>query len=228
MQAHIEFAMERTIVFRDRIDAGQRLARKLLSHRTGDPVILALPRGGVPVAFEIATALKAPLDLIMVRKIGAPSQPELALGAIADGMQPELFINRDVAQAMEVPQAFIDAEAKRQLAEIDRRRRLYLAGRPPVSVLGKTAMVVDDGIATGATIEAALRSVRKRSPRHLILAVPIAPADTLDRLRKEVDEIVCLSTPEPFRAISMFYERFPQVSDDEVIELLQRASTLTP
>lgn len=214
-------------VFHDRVDAGRQLARELLPYRTEDPAILALPRGGVPVAFEIASALKAPLDLIMVRKIGAPWQPELALGAIADGKEPELFINRDVAQALEVPQAFIDTEAKRQLAEIDRRRRLYLAGRLPISVAGKSAIVVDDGIATGATVEAALRSVRRRSPRRLILAVPVAPPETLDRLRAEVDEIVCLSTPEPFGAISMFYERFPQVGDDEVIELLQRAGAVT-
>jgi len=211
------------VMFRDRADAGRRLAERLLDYRTQDPVVLALPRGGVPVGFEIAEALQAPLDLVLVRKIGVPWQPELAAGAVADGDQPSLAVNRDVLDALGIDDAYMQMEARRQLAEIERRRALYLAGRPPVPLAGKTAIVVDDGIATGATVEAALGAVRRRAPRRVILAVPVAAPDTLARLRALVDEIVCLATPSDFGAIGVFYKRFTQLDDDAVTDLLRRA-----
>lgn len=211
-------------LFHDRTDAGRRLAQELLRFKDRHPVVLALPRGGVTVAFEVAEALAAPLDVILVRKIGAPFQPELALGAVADGEHPETVVNPYFADADGELKAFFAEEAARQLAEIERRRILYLRGRPRAPVRDRTAIVVDDGIATGATTRVALRAVRRAGPAHLVLAVPVAPPDTVEALRAEVDEIVCLATPEPFGAISVFYEDFTQVTDQEVVELLDRAA----
>ena len=214
-------------MFRDRTDAGRRLAAELVRFKGEDPVVLALPRGGVPVGFEIARALDAPMDLVMVRKIGAPMQPELAVGAVVDGSRPETVVNPDVVDALGIPVSYIEQEGARQLAEIERRRGLYLAGRDRIDVAGRTAIVVDDGIATGATVEAALRATRRAGPRRLVLAAPVAPPDTLQRLRPEVDEIVCLATPRFFGAISVYYGDFRQLSDDDVIDLLRRAP-MTP
>jgi putative phosphoribosyl transferase len=163
--------------------------------------VLALVRGGLPVAFEVAKALAAPLDVVLVRKIGAPSQPELAVGAVVDGAQPEIVSNPEIMAMLGLSQGYVEAEAKRQLAEIERRRAAYLRGRPPVEVRGRTAIVVDDGIATGATTRAALHAVRRRQPSRLVLAVPVAPPDTLERLAADADEIVCLDRPEPFGAV---------------------------
>jgi putative phosphoribosyl transferase len=210
-------------MFRDRTDAGRRLAAELVRFKGEDPVVLALPRGGVPVGFEIARALGAPMDLVMVRKIGAPMQPELAVGAVVDGTRPETVVNPDVVDALGIPVSYIEQEGARQLAEIERRRGLYLAGRDRIDVAGRTAIVVDDGIATGATVEAALRATRRAGPRRLVLAAPVAPPDTLQRLRPEVDEIVCLATPRFFGAISVYYDDFRQLSDGDVIDLLRRA-----
>ena len=211
-------------VFTDRTEAGRRLAEQLERFKDQEPVVLALPRGGVPVAYEVAKALEAPLDLVLVRKIGAPFQPELAIGAVVDGERPELVINRDVVDEYRIPESYLESERRRQLEEIERRRQLYLAGRPRVPVRDRTAIVIDDGIATGATMEAALHATRRAGPKRLVLAVPVAPPDTLERLRPEVDEVVCLMVPAFLGAIGSFYRDFRQLGDDEVIELLRQAA----
>jgi putative phosphoribosyl transferase len=210
--------------FRDREHAGRLLAAELRRFAKRDPVVLALPRGGVPVGFEIAQALGAPLDLVLVRKIGAPLQPELAVAAVVDGEQVEIVVNEDVAASRHVPEGYIEQQAARQVEEIERRRRLYLGGRERVAVEGKTALVVDDGIATGATMRASLRAARRRKPAHLVLAVPVAPPEAVEALRRDVDEVVCLHTPDDLYAIGQFYDDFDQVDDDEVRELLERAA----
>jgi putative phosphoribosyl transferase len=210
--------------FSDRAEAGRRLAEPLQRFKDEHPVVLALPRGGVPVAYEVAKALEAPLDLVLVRKIGAPFQPELAIGAVVDGERPELVINRDVVDEYRIPESYLESERQRQLEEIERRRQLYLAGRRRAPVRDRTAIVIDDGIATGATMEAALHATRRAGPKRLVLAVPVAPPDTLERLRPEVDEVVCLMVPAFLGAIGSFYRDFRQLDDDEVIELLQQAA----
>jgi putative phosphoribosyl transferase len=211
-------------VFTDRTEAGRRLAGQLERFKDQEPVVLALPRGGVPVAYEVAKALEAPLDLVLVRKIGAPFQPELAIGAVVDGERPELVINRDVVDEYRIPESYLESERRRQLEEIERRRQLYLAGRARAPVQDRTAIVVDDGIATGATMEAALHATRRAGPKRLVLAVPVAPPDTLERLRPQVDEVVCLMVPACLGAIGSFYRDFRQLDDDEVIELLRQAA----
>jgi predicted phosphoribosyltransferase/aminoglycoside phosphotransferase family enzyme len=216
--------MGASVIFEDRRHAGAKLAAALQRFKGRDPVVLALPRGGVSVGFEIAQALEAPLDLVLVRKIGAPYEPELAVAAVVDGEKTELVVNQDVVDALGLSETYLQTEAARQVEEIERRRRLYLAGRGRVEVAGRTALVVDDGIATGATMRAALRAVRARRPERLVLAVPVAPPETVERLRPEVDEVVCLSTPSPFGAIGQFYADFRQVGDDEVRELLARVA----
>ncbi len=210
--------------FADRSEAGRRLAEALQSLKDQRPVVLALPRGGVPVAYEVAKALRAPLDLVLVRKIGAPFQPELAIGAVVDGERPELVVNRDVVDEYRISEEYLESERRRQLEEIERRRQLYLAGRPNAEVRDRTAIVIDDGIATGATMAAALRATRRADPSRLVLAVPVAPPDTLERLRPEVDEVVCLMVPDFLGAIGSFYRDFRQLDDDEVITLLQQAA----
>jgi predicted phosphoribosyltransferase len=179
-----------------------------------------LPRGGVPVAAEIARALDAPLDLVIVRKIGVPFQPELAMGAVVDGETPIVVRNEDVINLSGVGESEFQAVCRDELAEIERRRRRYLGGRQPVVIAGRTAIVVDDGIATGATVRAALRATRLRKPRQLVLATPVAPADTIRELRSEADEVVCLEEHEFFGSIGAYYADFRQVGDDEVIALL--------
>jgi putative phosphoribosyl transferase len=211
-------------LFRDRRDAGRRLAQELAGLDLPDPVFLALPRGGVPVAVEAAGLLRAPLDLVLVRKIGAPGHQELAAGAIVDGSRPDLVRNEDVIRSYRIDESYLAAEAQRQLAEIERRRRLYLGERPRVPLEGRDAVVVDDGIATGATVRAALQAVRRARPRSLVLAVPVAPPETLAELGPLCDEIVCLESPPDFHAVGQFYRDFGQVPDDEVIELLRSAA----
>lgn len=215
-------------MFQDRVDAGRQLAERLAHLKERRAVVLALPRGGVPVGFEIAKALEAPLDLILVRKIGAPWQPELAVAAVVDGPEPQTVVNEDVMQVLGLTQDYVEAEGQRQLAEIERRRRIYLEGRERVEIKGRTAIVVDDGIATGATVRAALKATRRAGPEHLVLAVPVAPPDTIEALRPEVDELICLSMPTYFGAISMFYADFRQVGDEEVTDLLRRAARPAP
>ena len=213
-------------IFSDRPDAGRQLAQRLLHLLSRNPVILALPRGGVPVAFEVAEALKAPLDLLFVRKIGAPGHPELGLGAVVDGAHPQVVLNEDVVSHLEIPATYIEREARNQLREIERRRERYLGGRPPINVTNRTAIVVDDGIATGGTIKAALGGLRRVRPAHLVLAVPVAPAETINQLRSQADEIVCLATPYPFHSVGAHYLNFNQTSDAEVVELLEAAQVL--
>ncbi|MGO9673266.1 MAG: phosphoribosyltransferase [Methylocella sp.] len=209
-------------LFLNRQDAGRRLAQALLGYKNRHPVVLALPRGGVTVAAEVASSLDAPIDLVLVRKIGLPSQPELAMGAIVDGGAPIVIRNDDVIFAAGVGADEFDAVCDMELAEIERRRQRYIGDRPRVEIAGKVAIVVDDGIATGATMKAALRAIRKRGPKELVLAVPVAPAETIEDLRAEADAVICLETPEPFGAIGYFYADFRQVSDEEVIAILRR------
>jgi putative phosphoribosyl transferase len=211
------------MLFSSRQEAGRRLAAELGRFKNAEPVILALPRGGVPVGFEIALALNAPLDVVLVRKIGAPGMSELAIGAIVDGEQLDRIIDSELVAELAVPQSYLDGEIARQAAEIERRRRVYFKGRAPVTVAGRVALVVDDGIATGATMRAALRAIRRRSAAKLVLAVPVAPPHTIDALRPEVDEIVCLATPEQFLAIGQFYADFRQLDDEDVVAFLDRA-----
>ena len=210
--------------FADREAAGRQLAAKLAHLKEREPVVLALPRGGVAVGFEIARALEAPLDIVLVRKIGVPWQPELALGAVTDGASPEIFIDRDLADSLDIPDSYIEEETARQLEEIERRRRSYCEGRPALEIAGRTAIVVDDGIATGATMRVALQAVRRRGPARLVLAVPVAPPDTLAALATEADEAVCLEAPSRLGAIGYFYRDFHQMSDAEVTDLLARAA----
>lgn len=210
------------MLFQDREDAGRQLARALKKYSGRHPVVLALPRGGVPVAAEVAEELDAPLDLVLVRKIGVPMQPELAMGAVVDGEQSIIVRNQDVIELGGVSEGTFDAVCKEELDEIERRRACYLGDRARSDVKGQVAIIVDDGIATGATTLAAIRAIRKREPKELILAVPVAPLDTLQRLRAEVDAIVCLDTPQDFVAIGYYYRDFRQVSDNEVIAILKR------
>lgn len=210
--------------FYDRTDAGRRLAAELQKFKGEDVVVFALPRGGAPVAEPIATMLDAPLDLVLVRKIGVPFQPELAMGAVADGGDPVVVRNDDVIAMADVSEQDFEEVRARELEEIERRRRLYLGNRQRPEAKGHVAIVVDDGVATGATTRAALRAVRARGPKKLVLAVPVAPPDTLVSLEPEVDEIVCLETPRAFGAIGFFYRDFRQISDEEVIAILDRCA----
>jgi len=208
--------------FKDRIDAGRKLAKALAEYKDRKPVILALPRGGVPVAAEVAAALHAPLDLILVRKIGVPIQPELAMGAVVDGGAPIIVRNEDVLEAAGVEETEFKAICDRELVEIERRRRRYLGDRARADITARTAIVIDDGVATGATTRAALRATRMRHPAKLVLAVPVAPTDRLTALREDADDVVCLEDHEFFEAIGAYYGNFNQVADEEVIDLLKR------
>ncbi len=216
------------MLFRDREEAGRLLADRLRGLALDAPVVLALPRGGVAVGLEVARALNAPLDLVLVRKIGAPSQPELAIGAIADGEQPDLVTDTALISALLVSDDYLERAKSAALAEIERRRVLYLGQAAPVPIAGRDVIVVDDGIATGATVEAALRSVRHRRPARVILAVPVASAQAIARLLPEADEIVCLDAPADFYAVGQFYRDFAQLTDDDVIDLMARARQFKP
>jgi putative phosphoribosyl transferase len=217
---------EQTIMstlFRDRSDAGRQLAQKLECWAKAKPIVLALPRGGVPVAIEIAQALNAPLDLLLVRKIGVPWQPELALGAVVDGETPHTFVNKGIARAAHISEAQIAVAAKRELQEIERRRLLWLGARHQMRIACRTVIVVDDGVATGASIRVALKAARAARASRVILAAPVAPAGTADELRADCDEAVFVATPENFSAVGSYYEDFRQLEDAEVKELLEHA-----
>lgn len=211
-------------VFADRAEAGRALARVLVARQLADVVVLALPRGGVPVALPVALALRAPLDLVLVRKIGLPWQPELAMAAVVDGDAPQIVVEPEVLAASGLSMAVVEAAARRELVEIERRRALYLGGRPPLEVAGKTVVLIDDGIATGTTVRAALRALAARRPARVVLAVPVAAPETLARLRDEVDEVICLIEPSRLDGVGAFYRDFHQVGDAEVIADLAAAA----
>ena len=217
--------------FPDRVEAGRQLAeavnRLLHAHpEMRDPVVLALPRGGVPLALEVARVLGAPLDLVLVRKIGVPYQPELAAAAVVDGADPQMVVNEDVVRACGMSGDQLAAARARQLEEIERRRALYLEDRPPVPLEGRDLIVIDDGVATGATMRAALKALRRRGPRSLTLAVPVAARDTLSVLEREVDHAVCLLAPELLYGIGAHYAEFHQLADSEVQDLIAEADRL--
>ena len=209
--------------FENRADAGRRLALMLRAMPLADPVVLALPRGGVPVAAEIAAVLGAPLDLVLVRKVGVPQFPELAVAAVVDGGSAEIVVNKEIARSEGVTDAEIEMGAMGELAEIERRRAIYLGERPRQPVAGRDLIVVDDGIATGASVKAAMKALRRNEPRRIILAVPVAPRDTLAEMKQIADEVVCLEAPAGFHSVGASYRDFHQLEDDEVIALLDRA-----
>jgi putative phosphoribosyl transferase len=209
------------MLFANRKDAGVRLAAALADYREKSPVIVALPRGGVIVASEIANALEAPLDLLFVQKIGVPFQPELAMGAVVDGPEPAIVRNESVIRQAGIREKEFSAICQLELAEIERRRHRYLGGRSNIPLGGRVVIVVDDGIATGSTAKAALKAIRRQGPKALVLAVPVAPAETLEELDGDVDALICLETPRLFYSVGHFYDEFRQVSDAEVISVLE-------
>jgi predicted phosphoribosyltransferase len=214
-------------VFRNRRDAGRRLAAELSDYADqSDVLVLALPRGGVPVAFEVARALHAPLDVFMVRKLGLPGYEELAMGAIATGGMRVL--DEDLLRMLNVPLDTIERVTAIELCELERRERQYRGDRPPPDVRGHTVILIDDGLATGSTMRAAVAALRKEGAKKIVVAVPVAPPETCEALRAQVDDIVCGVTPDPFRAVGLWYADFSQTTDEEVRELLARAASETP
>ncbi|WP_346797263.1 phosphoribosyltransferase family protein [Halomonas sp. Bachu 37] len=221
-------------VFENRREAGRELARAITGTHH-DParhepflydLILALPRGGVPVAYEIATRLGLPLDVVVVRKVGAPGQPEFGLGAVVDGDPPQVVLTERMLELFQPSESYLEAETQRQLQEIMRRRQAYIGNRAPANVSGRRVLLVDDGIATGGTAKAAARALRQAGAARVTLAVPVAPQSSLTELAADVDDIICLATPEPFTAVGKHYLDFDQTSDEEVITLLQEAEAL--
>jgi len=205
--------------FRDRSEAGQRLARELAPYADQEGVtVLALPRGGVPVAYEVAKKLNAPLDVFLVRKLGVPGQEELAMGAIASG--GVRVLNRDVVALAGVTENVIEAVAARETWELERRERVYRRGRPALSLTGRVVILVDDGLATGASMRAAVRAVQSQGPARIVVAVPTAPPDTCESLGREVDEVICVLRPDRFRSVGTWYDDFSQTTDAEVQQLL--------
>jgi predicted phosphoribosyltransferase len=213
------------MLFQDRYEAGRILASKLaeLANRP-DLLVLALPRGGVPVGFEVANALKAPLDVFVVRKLGLPGYEELAMGAIASG--GVRLLNRDLIQAIGLPENLVKTIAAREQQELERREREYRDGKPPMDVHGRNVILVDDGLATGSSMRAAVEAVKQKQPAQIIVAVPVAAAATCSELKSEADDVICAVTPEPFRAVGQWYRDFSQTSDQEVRNLLHRAANI--
>jgi putative phosphoribosyl transferase len=210
-------------MFLDRTDAGRQLATRLSAYAgRRDVLVLALPRGGVPIAFEVAKALNAPLDVFIVRKLGVPGHEDLAMGAVATG--GVRVLNADVVTALQIPRNVVDAVTSVESKELERRERLYRDDLPPPDVRGKTVILVDDGLATGASMRAAVAALRQREPARIVIAVPVAAPPTCDEFKSEVDEIVCAVTPEPFHGVGYWYDDFVQVTDREVRDLLQRAT----
>ncbi len=215
-------------MFRDRQDAGRRLAAELLKYKDENPIVVAVPRGGVPVGAEIARELRAPLDIVVVRKLGAPGQPELGIGGVSDGDQPRTIVNEELARMLGVSEEYLLREIRLQLKEVDRRQKVYRSGRPALNLSGRTVIVADDGIATGGSIRAALRGIRRANPKRLVLAVPVAPIDAIEALRSEADDVVCLDARVSFGGVGEFYRDFRQASDEDVIRLLEKARAQAP
>ena len=211
----------RSAPFEDRRDAGRRLAAKLSRFRDERPVVFALPRGGVPVGYEISRTLDAPLDVFVSRKLGAPDQPEFGIGAVAVG--GVRILNRDVIRRLGIPDDYVERVTVRELAEVNRRLRYFRGDRPEPQVGGRTAILVDDGLATGVTARAAVAALRRRRPRRLILAAPVCAAQTAKIFLPEVDELICLKTPSDLGAIGFWYRDFEQTPDAEVVQLLEKA-----
>lgn len=215
-------------MFADRNDAGRQLAQRLSAGTFSRPVVYALPRGGVPVALEIARALEAPLDLVLVRKLGVPSQPELGFGAIVDGPDPHMVLNEDVVADARISEETIEAVRTRELKEIDRRRALYFTGRERPDPAGRDVIIADDGLATGATALAAIKALKARGAARVILAVPVAPASTLEEMKDVADAVVCLEVPAFFRGVGGAYDDFRQLEDGDVIAGLEAAARAAP
>src|SRR5437588_10186588 len=212
--------------FRDRTEAGRELGKALVT-RLGpqdDIVVLALPRGGVPVGYEVACALGASLEVFLVRKLGFPGHEEFAMGAIASG--GVRVLNEEVFREYPVPMHLVDAAVQRELKELERREKSYRGSRAPHDLRGKTVVVVDDGLATGSTMRAAVRALRQMNPRAIVVAVPVAAREACNEFRADVDDILCLRTPEPFQAVGLWYENFDQTSDEDVHKLVDRASSM--
>ena len=211
------------MIYRDRTDAGKQLAARLANYADRDDVlVLALPRGGVPVAYEVANALRAPLDIFLVRKLGVPGHEELAMGAIASG--GVRVINHDVVNYLAIPNHVIDLVAAGEERELERRERLYRGDRPEPDVKGKTVILIDDGLATGSTMRAAAAALRQQNPAKIVVALPVSAIQTCDEYRMGVDEIICARTPEPFMGVGMWYRDFSQTTDEEVRELLAKTN----
>ncbi|MFO0911226.1 MAG: phosphoribosyltransferase [Isosphaeraceae bacterium] len=211
------------IRFRDRADAGRILAEELMGYAgRSDVLVLALPRGGVPVGYQVARALRAPLDIFLVRKLGVPGYEELAMGAIASG--GVTVLNQSVINTLEIPADLIEETASRELAELERRERLYRRDRAPLNVVGKTVILVDDGLATGSTMRAAIAALRRLRPARIVAAVPTSAASTCAEIRALADACICTQTPEPFHAVGLWYDDFGQTTDEEVCELLARGN----
>lgn len=209
--------------FRDRSEAGRLLAEKLRTYASyPNVIVLALPRGGVPVGYEVAHALGAPLDIFLVRKLGIPGYEELAMGAVASG--GVRVLNDQVVQGLSIPEYVIDAVAAWELQELERRERVYRGDRPEPDVRGRNVILVDDGLATGSTMLAAIQALRQQQPARIVMAVPTAPPETCEQMRARADDVVCAITPEPFYAVGLWYENFSQTTDEEVRELLARST----
>src|SRR4051812_23541073 len=222
----LTFSIEvQSMIYRDRIDGGKQLAGRLADYADRDDVlVLALPRGGVPVAYEVAKGLRAPLDIFLVRKLGVPGHEELAMGAISTG--GVRVINADVVDYLRIPARVVDAVVDTELRELERRERLYRGARAEPDVSGKTVILVDDGLATGSTMRAAVEALRQQNPARIVVAVPVSAPQTCDAYRMGVDEIICVQTPEPFRGVGMWYRDFSQTTDEEVREILTRSESL--
>jgi len=219
----MQFSTEHMAFFANRQDAGRQLAERLAGRHDPDPVVLALPRGGVPVGYEIAVRLDAPLDVLLVRKLGAPDFPELGLGAVVDGEPPQRFLNERVIEAVQPPRGYLEAEEQRQLQALAERRRLYRRARPALPLQGRSVILVDDGVATGGTMRVALQALAASGARRIVLAVPVAPPTVLSTLPVPPEDLVCLLMPSGFQAVGQYYTDFDQTEDDEVIALLDRA-----